>query len=85
MLVDPWGRVLGDSGAHGDGLVTAPLDFEEMEAIRTRMPVMSHRRPDVVHVAVGDSGARLRVVCAQKATQPPAAAAGGRPQGTSAL
>ena len=62
LLVGPWGTVLGDCGAEGDGVVTAEIDFAEIDRIRTRMPCGKHRRPEVVDVVVGDEGRRLKVV-----------------------
>jgi predicted amidohydrolase len=46
MIVDPWGRVL----AHLDeepGYAVARLDFAEQDAIRRRVPLLEHRRPEV--------------------------------------
>lgn len=46
MIVDPWGIVLA-SAPDAEGAVVAELDFEQLQAIRRRIPVLSHRREDV--------------------------------------
>jgi predicted amidohydrolase len=53
---------LSDLGGEKGGVGVCDLDFEEMEGIRARMPVVNHRRRDVVSVVVGDGGSRMRVV-----------------------
>lgn len=46
MIVDPWGRVL-DALAEGEGCAIADLDLDEMERIRSQLPSLASRRPDV--------------------------------------
>jgi deaminated glutathione amidase len=46
MIVDPWGIVLA-SAPDAEGAIVAELDFEQLQAIRRRIPVLSHRREDV--------------------------------------
>ncbi len=46
MIVDPWGRVLGEAG-DGDVVVVADLDLDELAAVRQRLPALRHRRADV--------------------------------------
>jgi deaminated glutathione amidase len=43
LVADPWGRVLTELN-EGPGVVTAELDMERSNEIRTRMPVWEHRR-----------------------------------------
>lgn len=43
LVADPWGRVVAELG-EGPGVVTADLDMDRLENIRTRMPVWEHRR-----------------------------------------
>ncbi len=46
MIVDPWGVVLAqapDTETH----VIADLDFAEQDAVRRRLPSLTHRRPEV--------------------------------------
>ena len=44
LVVDPWGEVLADGG-EGNGLVFADIDLQRIEEVRSRIPVLSHRRP----------------------------------------
>jgi nitrilase len=43
MVVDPWGRVIGDAGTHL-GLVTVKIDSQNSQQIREKMPVRHHNR-----------------------------------------
>jgi len=42
MLIDPWGKVLGQH-AQEAGLVVAELDMALLESCRTRLPALQHR------------------------------------------
>lgn len=46
MIVDPWGLVLA-TAPDAEGAIVAELNFDQLHAIRRRMPVLSHRREDV--------------------------------------
>jgi deaminated glutathione amidase len=46
MIVDPWGRVLARLDGE-PGYAVARLDFAEQDAIRRRVPLLEHRRPEV--------------------------------------
>ncbi|KAB8142409.1 carbon-nitrogen family hydrolase [Chloroflexia bacterium SDU3-3] len=46
MVVDPWGEVLVEAGDE-PGLFVAQLDLDVVAAVRSRMSVLSDRRPDV--------------------------------------
>ncbi|XP_065348499.1 deaminated glutathione amidase [Cloeon dipterum] len=46
MVVDPWGAVVAQC-SEGTGLALAQIDLESLKSIRTRMPVVEHRRPDL--------------------------------------
>jgi predicted amidohydrolase len=46
MIVDPWGVVLAQA-ADGPGFALARLDFSQQADVRARLPVLSHRRPEV--------------------------------------
>jgi predicted amidohydrolase len=46
MIVDPWGRVLARLGEE-PGYAVARLDFAEQDAVRRRVPLLEHRRPEV--------------------------------------
>jgi predicted amidohydrolase len=43
LVVDPWGEVLIDGG-EGEKLLFADLDLSRIAEVRSRIPVMSHRR-----------------------------------------
>jgi len=43
MIVDPWGRVLARLEA-GEGLIVADLSKTRLQAVRRRLPALSHRR-----------------------------------------
>lgn len=42
-IISPWGEVLAEV-AQGEGIALATLDFAAQQALRTSMPVQSHRR-----------------------------------------
>ncbi len=44
LVVDPWGKVLLDMGGEGPGLGFADLDLAASQAVRSRLPVIAHRR-----------------------------------------
>lgn len=48
MLVGPFGDVIADAGPDGNGVVCAEIDRQRLEDVRTRMPVMKHRRDDLL-------------------------------------
>lgn len=43
MIVDPWGRVLARVES-GEGVAVADIDLSALHALRSRMPIQSHRR-----------------------------------------
>jgi nitrilase len=43
LIVDPWGRILGEQ-ADGDGIVVADLDPALPGRLRAEFPVLEHRR-----------------------------------------
>ncbi len=43
MVVDAWGRVLGEGDEENEGVITAIFDPIEQSDIRRRMPVLEHR------------------------------------------
>ncbi len=47
MIVDPWGTVLAQAG-DAETVVLADLDLDEQQRIRESLPVLTHRRPDVL-------------------------------------
>jgi predicted amidohydrolase len=44
MIVDPWGAIVVRAPDEGDGVWFAELDPDEVRAVRTRLPALSHRR-----------------------------------------
>jgi predicted amidohydrolase len=46
MIVDPWGTVVAQC-RDGEGIAVANIDRAFLEAIRARVPVWPHRRPDI--------------------------------------
>jgi predicted amidohydrolase len=44
MIVDPWGAVVVRAPDEGDGVWFADVDADEVRAVRTRLPALSHRR-----------------------------------------
>jgi deaminated glutathione amidase len=46
MIVDPWGVVLAQA-ADGDGYAIAELDLERQVEIRSQLPALANRRPEV--------------------------------------
>lgn len=54
-IIDPWGETLVDGG-EVEGVFTASLDMDMVSDIRTRIPVLAGRRPEVY----GDSGSGQR-------------------------
>jgi predicted amidohydrolase len=45
LITDPHGRVLARAG-EGSDVIFAEYDSEEVQAFRTRLPLLQHRRPD---------------------------------------
>ena len=44
LVVDPWGEVLADGG-ESNGLIFADIELERIAEVRSRIPVLAHRRP----------------------------------------
>jgi predicted amidohydrolase len=44
LVVDPWGGILLDLGDDGPALGFADLDMDRLADVRTRLPVLTHRR-----------------------------------------
>ncbi|KAF9961605.1 Nitrilase [Mortierella alpina] len=47
MIVDPWGRVVGECDGENEGIAVVSVDLQTLQRIRMEMPVMNHRRYDV--------------------------------------
>ena len=46
LIVDPWGLVLA-SAPDSETAIVADLDFDQLAAVRRRIPALDHRRPAV--------------------------------------
>lgn len=46
LVVDPWGVVIAQC-SEGVTTVTAEIDLEQLRAVRSRLPVLNHRRPEL--------------------------------------
>ena len=46
MIIDPWGAVVARV-SEGEGIACASLDFEYLQKVRSRLPVATHRRPEL--------------------------------------
>jgi predicted amidohydrolase len=46
MIVDPWGYVLANSGGV-QGVAMAEISQERIAAVRSRLPALSNRRPEI--------------------------------------
>ena len=44
LVIDPWGEILVDGG-DGVNLMFADIDLDRIAEVRSRIPVLSHRRP----------------------------------------
>ncbi len=44
MIIDPWGRILAQATHDGEQIISAVLDFDEMVAVRNRLPALSNRK-----------------------------------------
>jgi predicted amidohydrolase len=46
MIIDPWGTVIAQC-RDGEGIAVADVDTAWIQAVRARIPIAQHRRPDV--------------------------------------
>jgi len=46
MVVDPWGRVLAKT-KDNENIITAEIDFDLLNEVRTEVPLFEHRRTDL--------------------------------------
>ena len=44
MIIDPWGEVLGQLTDEPEGVITADIDQDKLNAVRQRFPSLQHRR-----------------------------------------
>jgi nitrilase len=43
MLVDPWGRIVGERSEDGPGIVVGDVDPERIAEVRSQLPALAHR------------------------------------------
>ena len=48
MIVDPWGEIVADAGASGDGFALGRIDPARLAQVRRDLPALRHRRADVL-------------------------------------
>jgi deaminated glutathione amidase len=48
LIVDPWGEVVADAGASGDGFALGRIDPARLLQVRRDLPALRHRRRDVL-------------------------------------
>uniref|UniRef100_A0A8D8MVT8 Nitrilase and fragile histidine triad fusion protein NitFhit n=2 Tax=Culex pipiens TaxID=7175 RepID=A0A8D8MVT8_CULPI len=58
MVVDPWGKILGEAGQQDLDVVIAELDFDKLANVRQNMPCFDHRREDVYNLSYVKGTAR---------------------------
>ncbi len=44
MIIDPWGEVVAQCEADGEGVAVADLDLQRLQAVRSQLPALTHRR-----------------------------------------
>lgn len=55
LIVDPWGRIVGELGGEGEGVLVAEIDQAAVAEARGRIPALANIRP--FSLSVNDSGA----------------------------
>ncbi|HWX88239.1 MAG TPA: carbon-nitrogen hydrolase family protein [Solirubrobacteraceae bacterium] len=56
LIVDPWGTVLARADGETPGHIVAELDYTHQDGIRKRVPLLSHRRPELYRPPQGGAG-----------------------------
>jgi predicted amidohydrolase len=44
MIIDPWGKILGQLGGEGEGVLVADLDLKAVAEARGRVPALANAR-----------------------------------------
>jgi len=47
VIIDPWGRTVVEAGETEETLLTASIDLQQAEEVRSRMRVLGDRRPEL--------------------------------------
>jgi predicted amidohydrolase len=50
-IISPWGELLAEGDSQSDALLTADVDFDEVEHVRQIIPVFQDRRPDIYRLS----------------------------------
>jgi omega-amidase len=50
-IISPWGEILAEGDSQTEALLTAVVDFEQVESVRQTIPVFQDRRPDIYRVS----------------------------------
>ena len=53
MIVGPWGDVLAEV-SEGEGFAAAELDLARQAEVRTKLPAVEHRRPEIFNQGVAN-------------------------------
>ena len=48
MIIDPWGEIVADAGASGDGFALGRIDPARLAQVRRDLPSLRHRRTDLL-------------------------------------
>lgn len=54
MIVEPWGTIVAECNDQDFDVVTADIEAENLEKVRTNMPCFEHRRKDIYGLASAD-------------------------------
>lgn len=46
MLIDPWGSILAQASSNCEEVISADLDFDQVDRVRHTMPALKDRRPE---------------------------------------
>jgi len=50
-IISPWGEVLAEGDSQSEALLTAEIDFDQVERIRQMIPIFQDRRPDIYRLS----------------------------------
>lgn len=48
-IIDPWGEVIVEGSTSDEALLSATIDLEQVDRVRSKIPVFNDRRPDLYH------------------------------------
>ena len=51
VIIDPWGRTVAEAGEMAETLLTATIDIDQVNEVRSRMKVLSDRRPELYELS----------------------------------